>query len=62
MSKPFTVRSLPLGLFVQMLYFFSQGKEVIARVHLQMQLGKRRIELEVRQCGFTLATFTEVLE
>ncbi len=25
-----------------------QGKELIARVHLQMQLGKRRIELEVR--------------
>jgi hypothetical protein len=27
---------------------FLQGNELIARVHLQMLLGKRRIELEAR--------------
>jgi DNA-binding response OmpR family regulator len=27
-----------------------RGRELVARVHLQMQLGKRRAELEVSQC------------
>lgn len=41
-SMPFASNRLDL-----MLAF--KGKELIARVHLQMQLGKRRIELEVRK-------------
>lgn len=34
--------------FVSLTVTNRQGKELIARVHLQMQLGKRRIELEAK--------------
>ena len=48
LSKPFTVS--PSTHFVQphLTTTRLQGKELIARVHLQMQLGKRRIELEAK--------------
>ena len=41
--------SMPFASYRLDLMLAFKGKELIARVHLQMQLGKRRIELEVRK-------------
>lgn len=38
-----------------------QGRELVARVHLQMQLGKRRAELEVSRPRFYLRKSTNTI-